>query len=100
MGRPDSRRLGPWAGPGLVDSSPNWDDAGISAGALVILCLTFGAMRPVPPWASAVAIAAWIPILNIAKMGNLSSLMVLPIAIIAAYLGRGLSNLLLRAGAG
>jgi hypothetical protein len=33
-------------------------------------------------------------------MGNLSSLMVLPIAIIAAYLGRGLSNLLLRAGAG
>jgi hypothetical protein len=74
---------------GLVDTSPNWDDSGISAGALVILCVSFGALRFAPPWASALAIGAWIPILNIAKTGNWSSMMVLPIALIAAYAGSG-----------
>ena len=76
-------------GLGLVDTSPNWDDTGISAGTLVLLCLIFGALKSAPPWASALAVAAWIPILNIATSGNAASLMVVPIAIVAAYLGRG-----------
>ena len=85
---------------GLVDSRPTWDDTGISAGALVVMCVVFGAIRPVPAWVSAVALAAWIPVLNMARTGNFSSLMVLPIAVVAAYLGRGLSRLLWRADAG
>lgn len=77
-------------GLGLVDTSPNWDDTGISAGVLVLLCLTFGAVRSAPAWAVALSIAAWIPLLNMAKSGNAESLMVLPIALLATYAGSGL----------
>ncbi len=77
-------------GLGLVDASPNWDDTGISAGVLVLLCLTLGALRSAPAWAVALSIAAWIPLLNMPKSGNAESLMVLPVALMAASAGGGL----------
>ena len=84
---------------GLVDTSPNWDDTGISAGVLVLLCLAFGALRAVPAWVTALSIAAWIPILNLAKSGNAESLMVVPIALVTAYAGSGISAAVRRHGA-
>ena len=56
----------------------------------MLLCLTFGALRSAPAWAAALSLAAWIPILNMAKSGNTESLMILPIALVAAYTGSSL----------
>ena len=78
----------------LVDTSPGWDDTGISVGTLVILGGFFGALAPLPPWASALAVGCSIPILNLYQSGNAQSLMVLPIALAAAYGGRAIRKAL------
>ena len=81
---------------GLVDSSPGWDDTGVSAGLLVLLSGGFGAASPAPPWASALAVGTWIPLLNYWKTGSLESVPVLIIAFVAAYVGRGVRGLVAR----
>jgi hypothetical protein len=73
-----------------VDVRTTWDDAGVTAGVLVILSVTFSALFPGPPWIWAIAIGAWVPILNIVTSRNFGALMALPIALAAAYIGRAL----------
>ncbi len=85
---------------GLVDTSPGWDDTGISAGTLVLLSAGFGAGSPAPPWLSALAVGLWIPLLNAWKTGSLESAPVLLIALAAAYLGRGARRWVAPAGQG
>ena len=72
---------------GFVDTRPGWDDTGITAGALVLACLLFGAARPRLAWLWALAIGGWVPALNILLAHNSSALLVLAIAFVAAYAG-------------
>ena len=58
--------LGLGLGIALVDASPGWDDTGISAAALVVVCFILGAVSPRRPWLWAVAVGLWIPLLTFA----------------------------------
>jgi hypothetical protein len=74
----------------LVDSSPGWDDTGITAAALVIAGALFGAIDPAHPWLWAPAVGSWIPALNIARSHdhpNYGLLLVPAFALAGAYAG-------------
>jgi nucleoside recognition membrane protein YjiH len=70
-----------------VDSQPNWDDTGITAGVVLLVCAGFGALWPRYAWLWAIAIGTWIPLLAIFSTHNYTSLMALGIAFIGAYAG-------------
>ena len=70
-----------------VDSRPTWDDSGITAGVLLLVCAGFGAIRPRFAWLWAFAVGAWIPLAGIVIAHNYGSIIALGIALIGAYLG-------------
>lgn len=70
-----------------VDSRPTWDDTGITAGVLLLISAGFGAARPRFAWLWALALGAWIPIVNIVIARNFGAILALGIAFIGAYLG-------------
>jgi hypothetical protein len=72
---------------GIVDTSPGWDDTGVSAAVLFACCATLGALRPARPWRWALAVGMWIPALNIARLHNYASLIALVFAFGGAYAG-------------
>ena len=71
----------------FIDTRPNWDDTGITVGAIVLSCGLLGALSPQRPWLWALAIGIWIPIFNIALTGNFGALAAPVIAFAAAYAG-------------
>ena len=71
----------------FVDTRPNWDDTGITVGAIVLSCASLGALAPERHWLWALAIGAWIPIFNIALAGNFGALAALVVAFAASYAG-------------
>jgi hypothetical protein len=72
-----------------VDSRPNWDDTGITAGALLVSCAVLGALAPDRPWLWALAVGVWIPLFGIASSRNFGSLLALVFALVGAYAGMG-----------
>ncbi|HNP73512.1 MAG TPA: hypothetical protein PKK15_20535 [Kouleothrix sp.] len=72
---------------GFVDTRPTWDDTGVTVGLLVLACLLFGAARPRLAWLWALAIGAWLPLLNILIARSFAPLAALAIAFVAAYAG-------------
>jgi hypothetical protein len=74
------------------DTRPNWDDTGITVGAIFLSAGLFGALMPKKAWVWALAIGVWVPLLNIYYTGNYGSL----IALIIAYAGAFAVFLLLR----
>lgn len=70
-----------------VDSSPGWDDAGITAVSLILVSLTFGYLRPSRAWLFGIVVGVWIPIFNFIINHNFNSLPVILIAFAAAYIG-------------
>lgn len=89
--RPLLPLLIPAAGLGLlvawVDSRPSWDDAGITAGLILLTAALFGALRPTRPWVWGLAVGIWVPLLGIAAHSNFGSLLALAAALIGAYAG-------------
>ena len=73
-----------------VDSRPGWDDTGITAAVLLILSGLFGYAAPQRPWAWALALGAWIPLLGVLATRNYASALALLIAFIGAYAGAAL----------
>jgi hypothetical protein len=69
----------------LVDSSPGWDDKGISAAAVFASCGILGALHPVRAWQWALAVGLWIPVLGIALPQNYESWMALAVTLTGAY---------------
>lgn len=69
-----------------VDSRPVWDDAGITAGLLVLAAAGFGALRPSKPWLWGLAVGVWVPLLEIGHVGP-GSLLALAAALSGAFLG-------------
>ncbi len=49
---------------GYIDSRPNWDDTGVTAAAIFVVCGTLGAAGPSRPWLWALAVGMWIPVLG------------------------------------
>ncbi len=76
-----------------VDSRPNWDDAGISAGAVLLTCSLFGALGPRRPWLWALAVGLWIPVFGIVTTRNYGTLLALLIAFVGAYAGMAFRKL-------
>lgn len=70
-----------------VDSSPGWDDTGITAGALFLAAAAFGWIAPRRPWLWAAALGLWIPLVAILRDGNYGALMAPAIAVAGACLG-------------
>ena len=70
-----------------VDSSPRWDDAGITAGALFLAAAFFGALRPSRAALWALALGAWIPFFGIVLHRNFGSFLALALAFFGAYAG-------------
>ena len=70
-----------------VDTRPNWDDTGITAGAIFLSAALFSALMPKRAWAWALAIGVWVPLLHIYYTGNYGSLIALIIAFVGAYSG-------------
>ena len=76
-----------------VDSRPNWDDTGITAGAILLSCAVLGALGPKQPWLWALAVGIWIPLFGIAQAQNFGSLLALAVAFAGAYAGMGLRRI-------
>ena len=83
----------------LVDSSPGWDDTGISALALAGSCALLGAVEPARPWRWALLVGLWIPLLGVVVSRNYGSLLALAFSFAGAYLG-SFAGRLVRGAAG
>jgi hypothetical protein len=70
-----------------VDARPTWDDAGITAGMIVLTAALFGALRPSSAWLWALALGAWIPLWGILAGHNYGSVLALVVALLGAYGG-------------
>ena len=80
-----------------VDSRPTWDDTGITAGVVLLLCGLLGLLAPRRPWMWALAVGSWIPLLEIVSTHTYTSLLALLIAFVGAYAGMGVRRLAQRA---
>ena len=70
-----------------VDSRPSWDDTGVMAFAVFASAVVLGALNPQRPWAIALAIGVWIPLMGIVMQSNYGSLLALAFAFAGAYAG-------------
>jgi hypothetical protein len=72
----------------LVDSSPNWDDTGITAAAVFGSRGIIGALPPRRVWQWALARGFWILAFGIALHQNYESWAALAVALVGAYAGK------------
>ena len=70
-----------------VDSRPGWDDTGITAGVILLVCAGLGMAMPERAWLWALLVGAGIPLVGILLHQNYPSLLALVIAFIGTYLG-------------
>jgi hypothetical protein len=70
-----------------VDSSPGWDDTGVSAAAVLGTSGLFGLLYPARPWLWALAVGVWIPASGIFREFNYASLLALVFSFAGAYAG-------------
>ena len=75
-----------------VDSSPGWDDTGITAGVIVLTSALFGYLSPKKPWIWALSVGGWIPLHAIVLSGDFKMLLVLLFGFAGAYLGAATKN--------
>lgn len=60
-----------------VDSSPGWDDTGVSAAAVLGVSGLFGLLYPPRPWLWGLAVGTWIPAFGIVREFNYASVLAL-----------------------
>jgi hypothetical protein len=70
-----------------VDSRPHWDDSGVTAAALFVVCLGFGAAAPRRPWLWALLVGTGVPLVGVLAAGNYGSLLALLFSFAGAYSG-------------
>lgn len=68
-----------------VDSRPNWDDTGITAGLIFLVCFVCTVLFPQRPWLWALAVGVWVPIVAIMTSQNYGALLALAVAFTGAY---------------
>ena len=77
-----------------VDSRPNWDDTGVTAGALALSTAVLAAISPARPWRWALLVGAWIPALAFARGQGPGALLALVAAAVGAFAGSGARRML------
>ena len=82
------------AGIGYIDTRPNWDDTGVTAGALLVAGALLGAATPRWFWLTGLALGAPLLALNVALHGNYGSAIGLVVAVAGAGLGSVTGRLL------
>ncbi len=70
-----------------IDSQPNWDDTGITAGMLFIVAGIAGYFHPKRFWFWAVLCGIWIPLVAILRRGDVLMLLVLLIPMGGSFSG-------------
>jgi hypothetical protein len=70
-----------------IDSRPNWDDAGITAGMLLLASFIVGAIDPPHAWIYALATGIWIPLHGLLQGRSPSIVLVLAFPFAGAYAG-------------
>jgi hypothetical protein len=70
-----------------VDSSPGWDDTGVSAAAVLGVSGLFGLLYPARPWVWGLAVGTFIPTFGIVRELNYASLLALVFSFAGAYAG-------------
>jgi hypothetical protein len=70
-----------------VDSSPGWDDTGVSAAAVLGVSGLFGFVYPARPWLWGLAVGTWIPVFGVITEFNYPSLLALVFSFAGAYAG-------------
>ena len=81
-----------------IDSSPGWDDTGVSAAAVLAVSGSFGVLYPARPWLWALAVGAWIPAFGIVREFNYASLLALVFSFAGAYAGAVMRRALATSG--
>lgn len=70
-----------------IDTSPGWDDAGVTAGLLVLAAFLVGVVDGRRPWLWTLLVGAPVPIFEIATTGSTASIVGLFFAAIGASIG-------------
>lgn len=70
-----------------MDSSPGWDDTGVTVAMILGASAIFGAWRPDRPISSALAVGIWLPALELWTTGNFGSLLALAMALAGSSAG-------------
>jgi hypothetical protein len=74
----------------MVDSSPGWDDTGVSAAMVFAASGLMGAIHPARAWVWALAVGSWVPLMGFALNPagfHPASVLALAIATAGAYAG-------------
>ena len=71
-----------------MDSRPNFDDTGVTVGALLVSAGILGMIGPERPWLWALGVGVWMPIHGVAQRHDFTMLIVLLFPLAGAYLGR------------
>lgn len=74
-------------GIGYVDTRANWDDTGVTAGALLVAGALVGAAMPRWFWLSGLALGIPVLAMNVMAHGNYGSAIAIVVAIAGAGLG-------------
>ena len=77
---------------GFVDSRTTWDDAGITAGALLIAAAVLAAVRPKSWWVSGLLVGAPVPIFNYLLHDNMQAIAALAFSLVGAGVGAGIGR--------
>jgi hypothetical protein len=69
----------------MVDSTPGWDDMGVSTVMVLGASALMGALHPHRAWVCALAVGSWIPALSITLGHSYAPLAALAFALVGAY---------------
>lgn len=72
---------------GWVDTRPTWDDAGITAAAILLVTGVLGAAMPSRAWVWALTVGGLVLLLDIVLAGSYGAGLALVIAFMGAYVG-------------
>ena len=81
----------------MVDSSPGWDDTGVSATMVLAASGLMGAIHPARAWVWTLAVGSWVPLMDFAldPAGfHPASVLALAFATVGAYAGALVGRLL------
>lgn len=81
----------------MVDSSPGWDDTGVSAFMILTASGSLGALHPQRGWVRVLTVGTWVPLMGLVlERGEFApaSVLALGFALVGAYGGALIGKLL------